>query len=194
MSRPVSLDRALARLVKQYDHETVAARLREITTTPRPLGRPPGPHYDDTRLAQTAAAQWRQAGRRAAVWRALLEAGGSESVARRVLYRLDEWGAEGCAERHIADFYAALEAARVKRSTDKFVALLLARQIANGKQVTAQEIHHWLAHILKGIHQVLDSGDRVCFRGFGTFEVGPDGKKEIPPQPPAQSPGRNRRP
>src|SRR5215831_17109881 len=102
------------RLVQQFGPETVAEWLRESETaapSKRGRGRPPGAKYDDTVMAQAAAALWRQAGRRRRIWPELLKAGGSESVARRLLYRLAEWGEEGCAERGIADFYTAYRAA-----------------------------------------------------------------------------------
>jgi nucleoid DNA-binding protein len=167
----------LGRLVKEYGYETVAEWLREMAPAKRKRGRPPGPKSDDTRLAQAAAVRWRQAGRPNKVWRALLEAGGSDSVAVRLLYRLDEWGAEGCAERHIADFRAALEAARNKRFTDK-----MARQIAARLEgVTPGRVRQMLAAKDRVIDEALDRGERVCLRGFGTYYVGPDGHKRFRP-------------
>ena len=87
-----------------------------------------------------------------------------------------EWGADGCAERHIADFYAALEAARDKRFTDK-----LAREIARREGRTAREVRLILAVRDKLIDEALNRGERVCVRGFGTYYVGLDGKKKFRP-------------
>jgi hypothetical protein len=123
MPRPVSLGRALARLIKQHGYDTVAARLGEIAAAPprlvRRRGRPRRPYYDDTALVQAAAARWRRAGGRRSggdVWPFLHEVAGGDSAARRLLRRLDEWGADGCQERGIGDFNAALWRARLKRA------------------------------------------------------------------------------
>jgi hypothetical protein len=122
MPRPSSLGRAaLDRLVKQYGREKVAEWLRDHETrVKRTRGRPKGPKYNDTPLIQAAAARWRRAGGRrhggGDVWPFLREVAGSESATRRLLRRLDEWGAEGCDERGIADFNAALWSARFARA------------------------------------------------------------------------------
>ena len=170
MPRPVSLGRAaLARLVKQHGVEAVALWLRDIETAPvkRRRGRPKGKsYYDDTPLLQAAAARWRSAGGRCGggIWPFLREFAGSDSSTRRLLRRLDEWGAKGCAERDIADFHAALCSARDERALAEFEGKVAAK--AGG---TRRQAHEWLAAMQRVIIDAIGRGETVQSRGWGTW-------------------------
>jgi hypothetical protein len=180
MPRPVSLGRAaLARLVEQYGVDTVAGWLHDIAASPTPSkrgrGRPKGPSrqadLQDTRLAQAATARWREAGGRrwwetvVAVWPFLLEvSGNNESTARRLHRRLEEWGAEGCAERGIADFNSGLWRVRLGRAVGR----------VNGD---AEHALHTLAAGYRRRYSVNATDAEVLFRSIPNFVARLDAAK-----------------
>jgi hypothetical protein len=90
--------------------------------------------------------------------------GGSEAIERRLRYRLDEWGAPGCAERHISDFYAAHCAARDQRQADKF-----ARVLAVEMGIPTRLARLTLAAMVNAIVAAIDRGETVRVRGFFTL-------------------------
>jgi Bacterial DNA-binding protein len=180
---PVSqLDAEVAGLVEKHGAASVQQSVRRAIKAAPPLkrrrGRPPGPQYDDTRSEQAAAALWRQAGRPPRVWRELVQAGGSEAVARRLLYRLAEWGEEGCRERHIADFYDALCTASARRNFHK-----LAQEVAKEAEGTTPEARRVITFIFEMIARELAQYDHVRVPGFGSFYAGSEGWIEFELEP-----------
>ena len=168
------------RLVEQHGIDAVEGWLADIKAkrpTRRKRGRPPGAKYDDTRLLREAAENWRQAGR-GTVWRSLLDVVGGESAARRLLHRLDKWNADGCAERGIADLYAALCRRRDERAAAKFVATVAMRvtggSLAVGRFIPTQEARELTAPFIDEIANGLGRGEEVRL-GFGVFYPTPNG-------------------
>ena len=179
MPRPVSPRRVLARMVKQHGYDMVAGLLRDFAAAPprlvRKRGRPKRPKYDDAPLVRAAAARWRRAGGHwggsGDVWSYLHEvAGGNESVTRRLLRRLDEWGAEGCEERGIGDFNAARWKARLGRALER------ALDRYDGDTVYIE----WALHVLAGGYRrgyhVGAADAEVLFRSIPSFAAHLKGK------------------
>lgn len=165
---------ALAPLVEEFGLEAVQEALRDIEANPRTRrkrGRPLGAKYDDTRLLQAAAAHWRHTGC-GVVWPSLVDVGGGESAAYRLLRRLDEWNADGCAERGIADLYAALCRCRDARAAAKFQARVVTavqwEAVRAGRLVTPQEAHGLTAPFIGEIAHGLGRHEEVRL-GFGVF-------------------------
>jgi hypothetical protein len=167
------------RLVEQHGIDRVEGWLADIKAkrpTRRKRGRPPGAKYDDTRLLREAAENWRQAGR-GTVWPSLLDVGGGESAARRLLHRLDEWNDDGCAERGIADLYAGLCRCRDERAAAKFVAkvaMSVMGELAMVGFITTQGAHELTAPFIDEIADGLRHGEEVRL-GFGVFYPTPNG-------------------